>query len=130
MDGSVWMILSACASLCVVALAATVYSATLSDPARIRRALALVRAESDEIRAMGDTLRTVDFPRLEAACEAVLDRAEDRFDAAERKRKSISGGRQRLNAGTALLQEEADFRDPKLDRQARKAALTAHIRGG
>jgi len=126
MDPITATILAICGSLSVLALGACGYAAFLSDPARIRRALAEVAAEGDSIRNLADTLRTVEFPRLEATCEAVLERAEDRFDSAENKRKAVSGRKGgAANAAASIV----DLNDASISREERRRQVRANMAG-
>ena len=115
--------------LSVLATAIAVLALRYADPADNRVTLKKLRADLDEVRNNYTDLVEVGLPRLQGQAEALLERAELRFDEAERKRKSVAA-RERHAAGNDSPGNGAGFdpTDERIPRADRKAAIEALFR--
>ncbi len=75
--------------LSLAATACAIVAWRAADPVRVRTLGATVDAVAAEMTDQLSHFRDVELGRVVGQCEAILERAEDRFDAAERKRKSL-----------------------------------------
>lgn len=105
-------------SLCIAVLAWRA-----ADPLEVRRISALAKTGVREIQDDIAHLRDVEMVRIEAACNAILESAELRFDSAERKRKKADATNQRIG-----VREAEAHLDPALSDGDRRAALRAHMK--
>ena len=118
-------------ALSVLAAGIAMQALRTADPAEVRRVVRKLRLSMDEVETKLADLEAVAIPRMEAQCEAILEKADLRFDSAENKRKSIAA-RQRHNAGDPAAGGNGgiDVGDESISRADRKAAVERAYRGG
>jgi hypothetical protein len=107
----------------VVAIAFAILSLKAADPLAMRKLSANVSASTADLENKIQNLADVELPRLEARCEAILDRAELRFDSAEAKRKSVAAREQHLGGPDRGGNGIPRYADETLPRAERLAAL-------
>jgi hypothetical protein len=107
----------------VVAIAFAILSLKAADPLAMRKLSANVSASTADLENKIQNLADVELPRLEARCEAILDRAELKFDSAEAKRKSVAARQQHLGGPDRGGNGIPRYADETLPRAERLAAL-------
>ena len=123
------LILSIFSAVCVVSFVFSLIALKAADPLELRRISASVSGTTTELRNKLKDLEDVAIPRMEAHAEAILERAELRFDGAEAKRKSIAARSQHMGGADIGPGNGADWLDENLPVAARKAAIERAYRG-
>lgn len=129
MGEQIWVIivLGLCVGLSVCASAGALIAWSAADPLRVRKLSATVDSVAAEVEDGFKHMRDVELARIVAQCESVLERADDRFDSAERKRRSVAGQKGGAHRAEADLSEI--LADPSISRPAKISALRQRIHG-
>ena len=116
-------------ALSVLALAFSLLAMRAADPQKLSR----LTADFTEFRLKFskelEQIRDVDLERIEGRAEALLERAELRFDSAERKRKSVAASEQHRDRAGDNGGEPAPWMDGSIPEEARRRALERYLRG-
>jgi predicted Co/Zn/Cd cation transporter (cation efflux family) len=124
------VLVSVSCALSVAATACAIYALKVADPILLRSLSAKLSHSLTELQNEVRNVKEVEFGHLEARCEALLERAETRFESAEHKRKSVAARGNRNAAVTPDNAGPVPWLDESLSRQERHAALERAARGG
>ena len=123
------VLISISCAVSVLAMSGAVVALKAADPIRLRRLVADLGNFETETRDAIQHIRENEFERLETRCENLLERAELKLDASERKRKSVAAREQQLDRAGPAGDGPDLWADESLPRDERQRALSAHIRG-
>lgn len=100
-----------------------------ADPLILRQLRADLAKTLREVEDQIEHVQKVELPRALASCEAILERAELKFDSAEAKRKSVDARNQRHRGADSGSDGVVPWMDESLPRSERRAALERAMRG-
>jgi len=113
----------------LLAAAFSILALKVADPLQARRMYADVSTFMTEVRNKLKDLEEVQLPHVESRAEAILERADLRFDGAESKRKSVAARDRHATERAAGSNGSGDWMDESLSRPERIAALDRAARG-
>ncbi len=119
---------------CAVSLLAgvlAVFAMKASDPIGIQKLIARVNLFEIDTTNKLKSIREEEIPLVEAHAEAILERADLRFESAEAKRKSVAARQRHGGAGgpDPSNGEGAAWLDPSIPEADRRDALGRAFRG-
>lgn len=125
------LILSISCAVSVIAFVFSLIALKAADPLELRRISAFSSGTARELTNKLEDLERVQVPRMEAQCEALLDRAELRFEGAEAKRKSVAARERHIGGDHSGNGSGDPFTDPALweslpDSEKKAAIERAH----
>jgi hypothetical protein len=123
------VLISISCAISLLAGALSVVALKAADPIQLRKLAAFVSTTEADLQNKIRDLKDVDLARVEAHAEALLERAELKFESAENKRKSVAARQQHMGGPDNGRDGNPAWLEKGISESERRDALGRYFRG-